>query len=79
MADGDAGVHKLVERHFGQSVPTQRDPNHYAKGLVTHMNTLSDKYPTIKKVISALKQHFLIGTSYTLLVVVWLHVHMHAQ
>jgi hypothetical protein len=60
-ADGDAAIHLLVEKHFGDSVVTNCDPNHYAKGLANNVKNLCASSAALTAVAEALKQHFLIG------------------
>jgi hypothetical protein len=60
-ADGDAAIHTLVEQHHGRSVVTNRDPNHYAKGLLKNMENLCAEFPILRPISTTLKQHFLIS------------------
>lgn len=60
-ADGDVALQGVVERRYGHTVMINRDPNHYAKGLVTNALNLAKTYPKMTEIVPSLKAHFLIG------------------
>lgn len=61
-ADGDVAISAIVEKHYGHSVSVNRDPNHYAKGLLNNVKNLSITYPALADIAPLLKAHFLVGT-----------------
>jgi len=60
-ADGDVAISAIVEKHYGHSVSVNRDPNHYAKGLLNNVKNLSITYPALADIAPLLKAHFLVG------------------
>ncbi len=60
-ADGDAAIEGHVAAAFGNDVLVNRDPNHYAKGLLKNVLALGGDYPVIKELAMPLKKHFLVG------------------
>lgn len=63
VADGDVAINAIVEKHFGRSVPVNRDPNHYVKGLLKNIAALSATHPKVAELGPVLKAHFLRGTT----------------
>jgi hypothetical protein len=61
VVDGDVSLSSLVEKHFGCEVWVDCDPNHYAKGLLKNVVTLSDAHPQLATLGPVMKGHFLIG------------------
>jgi hypothetical protein len=60
-ADGDAAVHSIAREVFSEDVVSNRDPNHYTKGVQNCLNDLVEAHPCLATITSKIKPHFLLG------------------
>jgi len=60
--DGDVKIAGVVEKLHGRDVVLNRDPNHYAKGLLKDVQNLATQFSILADVATVLKIHFLVGT-----------------